>query len=64
MWSLWESLGIEVNTLKRWDQSGTSDGVYSKMGLRKWQKTRHVGVRFREHSERKHGVNYDRYFSI
>jgi integrase len=34
------------------------------MGQKRWQKTRHVGVRFREHSERKNGVNFDRYFAI
>ena len=29
-----------------------------------WKKTDYPGVRFREHSTRKHGVKYDRYFVI
>ena len=30
----------------------------------KWTKTKYPGVRFYEHSKRKHGVNFDRYFAI
>jgi len=29
-----------------------------------WKKTRFTGVRYREHSERKHGIKFDRYFAI
>lgn len=31
---------------------------------RKWHKTKYPGVRYREHTTRKHGVQYDRYFVI
>jgi len=34
------------------------------MAKRKWNKTRYPGVRYREHETRKHGVGWDRYFSI
>ena len=34
------------------------------MAKQKREKTKYPGVRFREHSERKHGVNFDRYFFI
>ncbi len=30
----------------------------------KWQKTSFPGIRYREHKIRKHGVNFDRYFTI
>jgi len=30
----------------------------------KWQATKYPGVRFREHPTRKHGVQYDKYFSV
>jgi len=30
----------------------------------KWQKSNYPGVRFRSHPKRKHGVKFDRYFSI
>ena len=33
------------------------------MGLT-WQSTKHPGVRFREHPERKHGIGPDKYFAI
>mgnify|MGYP000971734166 FL=1 len=29
-----------------------------------WIKTKSVGVRYRQHPTRKHGVNFDRYFTI
>lgn len=32
--------------------------------MRNWIKTKYVGVRYREHSERKHGVQRDRYYTI
>jgi integrase len=32
--------------------------------MAKWVKTRFVGVRYREHSIRKHGVQRDKYFSV
>ncbi|MFO7760535.1 MAG: tyrosine-type recombinase/integrase [Thermodesulfobacteriota bacterium] len=32
--------------------------------MAKWHKTKYPGVRYREHSTRKHGVNYDRYFAV
>jgi integrase len=32
--------------------------------MTKWHSTRYPGIRFREHSNRKHGVKYDRYFAI
>ena len=34
------------------------------MAKRKWIKTRYVGVRYREHPSRKHGVQRDRYYAI
>lgn len=32
--------------------------------MRKWKKTKHPGVRYREHETRKHGIGKDRYFAI
>jgi integrase len=32
--------------------------------MSKWVKTKFVGVRYREHSSRKHGVQRDKYFSV
>jgi site-specific recombinase XerD len=35
----------------------------TKMGTQ-WNKTKYPGVRYRNHPTRKHGVNFDRYFTI
>ena len=34
------------------------------MAKAKWVKTKFVGVRYREHPTRRHGIKYDRYFTI
>ena len=30
----------------------------------KWFKTEYPGVRYRKHSKRKHGIKFDRYYTI
>lgn len=56
-------MGTEKNGGPTESESETVKKVGTEMGA-EWHSTGFKGVRYRKHPTRKHGVSYDKYFSI